>query len=320
MLKMFWSACVLAALALPAAYSQTVWTGPNTTWTKSTANPADTILPGKVVFKRGSEKPLFNTALGETAARTGSPKGVTFAFGDISNFASLNYVTLDSLRNGNLAGVILNKPMVGHIADGDIYFSIKFTTWGTHKAGTVSYIRSTPAAVVVVPPTVTLTSPADNATFPAPANVNLTANATAGSGTLSGVSFYSGTTLLGTASAAPYNFAANNLAAGSYSFTAVATASDSGATSGVIHVTVTAPLTAITLSEPSISSGAFTFTYSADPGQSYVIQSASGPVNGSGTFDWAPVVTNTPSRSFDTFSQPLTGDHFRFFRVGRLQQ
>ena len=98
------------------------------------------------------------------------------------------------------------------------------------------------------------------------------------------------------------------------------TASDSAATSGVVHITVTAPATAITLSNPTIDSGAFKFTYSTDPGQSYLIQSASGTVNGSGAFDWKPVLTNTPSGSSDTFSQPLTGDHFRLFRVGRLQQ
>jgi hypothetical protein len=312
---------VLAGFALFSTQGATVWTGPDITWTKNGSSSADTILEGKVVLKRGSSKPLFNTAAGETSARTGSPKGITFAMGDISNFASLKYVTLDSLRNGNLASVILNKPMVAHIADGDIYFSIKFTAWGTHGSGGVSYIRSTPAAVV--PPTVTLTSPSEGATFDEPATVNLSANATAGSSAISGVSFYNGISLLGTAAAAPYNLTLNNLTAGTYAFSAVATASDASATSGVVHITVSAPPPPppadVTIAPPTIDSGIFRIDFNAVGGTSYVLQRSTG-VSPSGTFDWSNVETNTPIGTSGSFLQPMTPDHFRFFRVGRLAQ
>ena len=302
-----------ALLILSSAHAATVWTGPTITWAKSGATPTDTILPGKVVLKRDSRLPLYNTALGEARAGSGSPKGITFAFGDISNFQTLTYQSLDSLRNGNLAARIVNKPMVAHILDGDIYFSITFKTWGVNQQGGVSYTRSTPVAVV--PPTVTLTAPADNATFVAPATVNLSADASGG--TITGVSFFNGTTLLGTANSVPYNFTINNLAAGSYSLTAVASTADSSATSGVVHITVTAPLTDVTLSPPGITNGQFAFNYTAAAGSTYIVEGAS-TINTAGTPDWSPISTNTPSSGSGTFSESVKTNQLRLFRVGRV--
>ncbi len=89
-------------------------------------------------------------------------------------------------------------------------------------------------------PTVALTSPAAGATFSAPATVTLSANAADADGTVSGVAFYQGTTLLGTDTSAPYNFTWSNVAAGSYTLTAVAT-DNAGAvtTSTAAAITVT---------------------------------------------------------------------------------
>ena len=53
-------------------------------------------------------------------------------------------------------------------------------------------------------PTVTLTSPANGSTFTAPATINLAANAGDPENQLARVEFYSGATLLGTDTAAPY--------------------------------------------------------------------------------------------------------------------
>jgi len=79
------------------------------------------------------------------------------------------------------------------------------------------------------PPTVSLTAPANGATFTAPATVAISAAASDADGTIAGVDFFAGTTLVGTATASPYNFTWNNVAAGTYSLTAVAR-DDSGAT------------------------------------------------------------------------------------------
>jgi regulation of enolase protein 1 (concanavalin A-like superfamily) len=103
-------------------------------------------------------------------------------------------------------------------------------------------------------PSVTLTGPANGATFAAPATINLTANASDPENQLSRVEFYSGTTLLGTDTTAPYSFSWGSVPAGTYSLTAKAyDTGGASATSSAVTVTVgsaNAPPTA-TLTSPS---------------------------------------------------------------------
>lgn len=92
-------------------------------------------------------------------------------------------------------------------------------------------------------PTVSVTSPAQGSTFTAPATIDIAATAADSDGTIKQVDFYAGSTLLGTDTTAPYGTTWSNVAAGTYSLTAVAT-DNLGAT------TVSAPVT-ITTSAPS---------------------------------------------------------------------
>ena len=91
-------------------------------------------------------------------------------------------------------------------------------------------------------PTVTLTSPASGATFTAPATITLTATASDADGSVAAVDFYSGSTLLGSASTSPYSWSWTNVAAGGYSVSAVAR-DNLGASSSpsAVDITVTAP-------------------------------------------------------------------------------
>lgn len=100
-------------------------------------------------------------------------------------------------------------------------------------------------------PTVSLTAPAGGASYTAPASVALTASASDSDGTISKVEFYSGTTLLGTDTSAPYSYTWGSVQAGTYSLTAVAY-DNSGAksTSAAVSITVktsttTGPPTAV---------------------------------------------------------------------------
>ena len=76
-------------------------------------------------------------------------------------------------------------------------------------------------------PTVALTSPKANATFAAPASVQLTATASDNDGSVKKVEFYNGNMLLGSDSTSPYSISWNNVKAGSYTLTAKATDNDS---------------------------------------------------------------------------------------------
>jgi regulation of enolase protein 1 (concanavalin A-like superfamily) len=69
-------------------------------------------------------------------------------------------------------------------------------------------------------PTATITSPVSNASFTAPANISITANATDADGSVSRVEFYNGATKLGEDLTAPYSFAWNNVPVGTYTVTA----------------------------------------------------------------------------------------------------
>ncbi len=91
------------------------------------------------------------------------------------------------------------------------------------------------------PPTVSITAPAGGATFTAPASIEIDASAS-DDGSIARVDFYNGTTLLGTDTTNPYSYVWNNVAAGSYSLTAVAT-DNLGAqtTSTAVNVTVNPP-------------------------------------------------------------------------------
>ena len=94
-----------------------------------------------------------------------------------------------------------------------------------------------------LPPSVTLTAPANGTSFVAPATIALTANASDPDGSVARVDFYQGGTLVGTDAAAPYTAAWTNVPAGTYSLTAVAI-DDAGAstTSAASTVTVNAPV------------------------------------------------------------------------------
>ncbi|WP_146173517.1 Ig-like domain-containing protein [Pontibacter mucosus] len=96
-------------------------------------------------------------------------------------------------------------------------------------------------------PAVAITSPANNASFTAPASINITASASDPDGTVSKVEFFQGTTKIGedTNISDGWSYTWNDVPAGSYAITARAT-DDKGtmATSVAVNITVTAgPLT-----------------------------------------------------------------------------
>jgi hypothetical protein len=93
-----------------------------------------------------------------------------------------------------------------------------------------------------VPPTVSISAPANGATFTAPASVAITASAGDTDGTVSLVEFFQGTTKIGQATSAPYSFTWTNVAAGAYNLTARATDNSGGiTTSSVVGITVNPP-------------------------------------------------------------------------------
>lgn len=98
-------------------------------------------------------------------------------------------------------------------------------------------------------PTVVLTSPVAGSSSAASATLTLTATASDADGSVKSVAFYSGTQLLGTATASPWSVTTSALGAGTHSLVAVAT-DNSGLTRVSDFVTVT-----VAASSPVFTSG-----------------------------------------------------------------
>jgi hypothetical protein len=106
------------------------------------------------------------------------------------------------------------------------------------------------------PPSITLTGPEEGTSFTAPAAISLTATVSDPENSIARVEFYSGTTLLGSDTTAPYAFTWSSVAAGSYTVHAVAYDADgASATSQVTNITVIAPNGALTVTLTSPVNG-----------------------------------------------------------------
>ena len=147
--------------------------------------------------------------------------------------ASTTLAAVASDTNGSVTRVdfYAGSTLVGY--DTTSPFSVPWTnvaagSYVLKAIATDSAGASTTSAVVNVTvsanqaPTVSLTSPASGATFSAPATINLAASASDVDGTIQKVEFYNGSTLLGSSTTSPFSFNWQNVAAGSYSLSAVA--------------------------------------------------------------------------------------------------
>jgi hypothetical protein len=90
------------------------------------------------------------------------------------------------------------------------------------------------------PPTVTLTSPANGATFAAGSTITITAGAADADGNVAFVDFLRGGTVLGMDTTSPYSYVWTSVPAGTYTLAARATDNDAAATtSAAVTITVT---------------------------------------------------------------------------------
>ena len=119
-------------------------------------------------------------------------------------------------------------------------FSIQDTTGAAQPTFYLDDIYLTTNSAT--PPTITLTSPADGASFSAPANISLAATVTTNGHTISKVQFYNGSSLLNEDTTPPYSYTWSGVARGSYSVKAsVIYDSVASQDSAIAHITVTGP-------------------------------------------------------------------------------
>jgi plastocyanin len=239
---------------------------------------------------------------------TFSPSSVTINVGDTVTWAGLdgnhNVTGMNSQDLSDFCGSSLSSLAT------ETSCSHTFTTAGTFPyectihlsfgmVGTVIVVAAAPT------PTVSITNPAANAVFPAPASLNIGATAAVSSGTVTNVAFFAGAISLGSAHAAPFQITTGSLAAGNYALTAVATASGISATSAVVNVSVVSPV-AVSNAAPAVVGGLFSFSYDASVGFTYIVQKSLDLIN------WSPISTNVASSNPVIFTDntPLSGAGF----------
>ncbi|MBD0256024.1 MAG: T9SS type A sorting domain-containing protein [Cytophagales bacterium] len=153
---------------------------------------------------------------------------------EIANASATDNVYLADVREGMLAGY----------SAADFFDDVHLSAQGATKAANVwlealvPVLNSTPDNAA---PSVSLTSPAPNAVFTAPASITLEVAAEDADGTVSKVEFYNGNTKIGEATAAPFSFTWNHVDEGTYLLRAVAVDNLFARTSSATHtVTVNA--------------------------------------------------------------------------------
>jgi len=152
----------------------------------------------------------------------------------------------------------------GHTSTGPLWdsgykvsgtFSFVFSTAGTfnYRCTVIDHIGMTGSVTVQegnTPPTVSITSPVNNAVVIAPATFTVAANASDPGGSVSQVEFFRDTTSLGVDTISPYSAEVTNLAAGTYAISAVATDNLGAKATNSITLIVNARPT-VTLSSPT---------------------------------------------------------------------
>ena len=183
-----------------------------------------------------------------TSPSTGSsyfaPANISLAANASDSDGSITRV--DFYQGGTLIGSSTANPYVAtwsSVGAG----SYTLTAKATDNRGAVA--TSSPVNVAVTansPPTVSLTSPSMGASYFAPATIMLSAAAADSDGTVARVDFYQGTTLIGTATSAPYTYTWTAVTPGNYALTARATDNrGAAATSTTVNIAVLGPNLAI---------------------------------------------------------------------------
>jgi hypothetical protein len=146
----------------------------------------------------------------------------------------INWTTIYTRTNNNSTSDSFNVTGNGRYLR--IYVTAKVNSWASLEMAELRIYNSLAGNTK---PSVSLTAPANNASFYSGSNITLTASASDPDGSVTKVEFYQGAEKLGEALSAPYSFVWSNVQAGNYALTAKAydnTNADS--TSAAVNIVV----------------------------------------------------------------------------------
>jgi endo-1,4-beta-D-glucanase Y len=248
----FFNGSTLLATNTSAPYNYT-WTGVAAGSYTITAKATDN--SGAVTTSASASITVITPALGNIAptvsltapvnnATYAAPASVTISAN--ANDSDGSIAKVEFFNGSTLLATDVSTPY-NYTWTGVAAGSYTITAKATDNSGAVTtsasaYITVTAPAPGNIAPIVSLTAPANNATYAAPASVTISANAADSDGSIAKVEFFNGSTLLATDVSTPYNYTWTGVAAGSYSITAKATDnSGSVTTSTPVSITVTNP-------------------------------------------------------------------------------
>jgi len=163
-----------------------------------------------------------------------------------------------------------------------------------------------------VPPTVGITNPTNASVFAAPATFTLAATASDSDGSVTNVQFFQGTTSLGNVANSPYSVTVCDLAAGNYTFAAVAADNAGSKFTNSVMTRVVNPAPTSLSAAQRLSPTSFQFNYSATVGLSYVVQRSVDLSH------WTGLNTNTAKSASEVFLDQNASGNPGFYRVGLL--
>ena len=244
-----------------------------------------------------------------------TPTNVTINVGDTVLWTNTAASTTHDTTSTNAAFPWASGDLTG----ANRTFAVKFTNSGTffyicnqhffainpHHEQTGNVI----VASVNLPPSVSLTNPASNARFRAPANILLQAADDDTGGSVTNVQFFSGGSLLSGDSSPPFAFTFSNAAAGNYTFTARAVDNlGTAATSAPINIFV--QTNAVLSNAARLADGPFRLTVLGIAGQTYTMEASSNLQS------WLSFQTNVaPANSFNVTDFTSTNVLPRFYRA-----
>ena len=128
--------------------SYTLWSGNIKTFTKNDdvdpiiAENQDRLTPNVWITRDNDGGQIYNTAKESSADKSNSPIGTEWAIGSIDQLSTLKF---DSFRSTvDKPKDVIDKELVLHLLEDDIYLTVKFKSWSQGKKGGFSYERGTP--------------------------------------------------------------------------------------------------------------------------------------------------------------------------------
>ena len=169
-------------------------------------------------------------------------------------------------------------------------------------------------AAANLPPTVSITNPASGTVFAAPANVTIQASASDSDGTVTNVQFLVGANVVTNKATAPFSAVTNNLAAGSYTLSAIASDNSGATATNQVTISVVTPVSVLLSAPQPVPPRKFRFSYTANTGLSYIVQRSTNLASP----NWTTLVTNMAASGSINFTDLNATFNPGFYRVGRL--